>query len=122
MAEQLFVALYTDADVTPKLARLLRERDFDAISAHEVDNAELADSEHLAYATSQGRAILTYNSKDYASLFDQYWWAGREHYGIIVSEQLPIGELLRRVLRFLNTVSADEMRNNYKNLGEFAEK
>ena len=122
MTEQLFVALYADADVTPKLARLLHERDFDAVSAHEAGNTELEDSEHLAYAASQGRAILTYNSKDYAPLFDQYWWAGREHHGIIVSEQLPIGELLRRVLRFLNIVTADEMRNNYKNLGEFAER
>jgi predicted nuclease of predicted toxin-antitoxin system len=122
MAEQLFVGLYTDADVTPKLARLLREREFDAVSAQELGNAELEDSEHLAYAASRGRTILTYNSKDYAPLFDQYWWTGREHYGIIVSEQLPIGELLRRVLRFLNTVTADEMRNNYKNLGEFVER
>jgi predicted nuclease of predicted toxin-antitoxin system len=122
MAERLFVALYTDADVTPKLTRLLRERNFDAVSAHEVGNAELADSEQLAYAVSQGRAILTYNAKDYAPLFDEYWWAGREHYGIIVSEQLPIGELLRRVLRFLDTVTAEEMRNNYKNLAEFAER
>ncbi|MFQ5814310.1 MAG: DUF5615 family PIN-like protein [Anaerolineae bacterium] len=122
MAEQLFVALYTDADVIPKLARLLHERDFDAVSAHEVGNAELEDSEHLAYAASQGRAILTYNTKDYAPLFDEYWWAGREHYGLIVSEQLPIGELLCQVLRFLNTVTADEMQNNYKDLGEFAER
>jgi predicted nuclease of predicted toxin-antitoxin system len=122
MAEQLFVALYTDADVTPKLARLLRERKFDAVSAHEVGNAESEDSEQLAYAASQGRVILTYNAKDYAPLLDEYWWAGREHHGIIVSEQLPIGELLRRVLRFLNTVTADEMRNNYKNLGECAER
>lgn len=122
MAEQLFVALYIDADVTPKLARLLRERKFDAVSAHEVGNAESEDSEQLAYAASQGRVILTYNAKDYAPLLDEYWWAGREHHGIIVSEQLPIGELLRRVLRFLNTVTVDEMRNNYKNLGEFAER
>ena len=26
MANQIFIALYTDADVTPKLARLLREQ------------------------------------------------------------------------------------------------
>ncbi len=120
MAGPLFVALYTDADITPKLARLLRERGFDAVAAHEVGNAELEDAEHLAYAASQGRAILTYSSKDYAPLVDQYWWAGKEHHGIIVSEQLPVGELLRRVLRFLNTMTADEMRNNYRDLAEFA--
>jgi hypothetical protein len=65
---------------------------------------------------------LTYNGKDFMPLFDQYWWSGREHYGIIISEQLPIGELARCMLRLLNSVSADEMKNNYKNLGEFAQK
>ena len=96
MAEPLFVALYCDADVTPKLAKSLRERGFDAISAYESGNMELADAEQLAYAVSQGRAILTHNSKDFAPLVEQYWWEGREHSGVIVSEQLPVGELLRR--------------------------
>lgn len=30
------------------------------------------------------------------------------------------GEMLRRVARLLDTVNADEMRNNWKNLAEFA--
>jgi hypothetical protein len=33
-----------------------------------------------------------------------------------------VGELLRRVLRLLNRVAADEMRDNLKNLAEFAER
>jgi hypothetical protein len=36
---------------------------------------------------------------------------GQEHYGIIVSDQLPIGETVRRLLNLLNQVAADEMRN-----------
>jgi hypothetical protein len=74
----------------------------------------------LAYALSQGRAVLTCNISHFASLFDEYWQGGREHYGIVVSEQLPIGEMLRRALNLLNSVTADEMRNNWKNLAEFA--
>ncbi len=47
--------------------------------------------------------------------------AYEEKQGNIVSERLPLGELLRRILRLLNRVAADEMRDNLKNLGEFAE-
>lgn len=35
----------------------------------------------------------------------------QEHAGIIVSDQLPIGETIRRLLNLLNHVTADEMRN-----------
>jgi hypothetical protein len=118
----LFVKLYTDADVHGKLARLVRQHGFDAVSAYEVGNGGLDDPEQLAYAVSQRRAIVTCNIRHFAPLFDAYWQAGQEHYGIIVSAQLPIGEMLRRVLLLLNSVSADEMRNNYKNLAEFAQR
>lgn len=118
----LFIRLYTDADVHGKLAGLIRQHGFDAVSAYEVDNSRLDDPEQLAYAVSQRRAILTCNIRHFAPLFDAYWQAKRPHYGIIVSEQLPVGETLHRVLRLLDNVSADEMRNNYKNLAEFAER
>jgi len=32
---------------------------------------------------------------------------------------LTVGEMLRCVLRLLNTVSADEMENGYRDLAEF---
>jgi predicted nuclease of predicted toxin-antitoxin system len=99
---------------------LLRERGFDAVSAYEVGNADLSDPEHLVYAAAQDRALLTFNSKDFAVLFDRLWWERTPHPGIIVSEQLPLGELLVRVLRMLDSVTADEMRNGFRNLGEFA--
>jgi len=50
---------------------------------------------------------------------NEYWRAGEEHYGLIVSQQLPLGELLRRVLKMLDTVDAEQMKNSYRDLGEF---
>jgi hypothetical protein len=35
----------------------------------------------------------------------------REHYGIFVSPQLPIGEILRRTLLILSVNSAEQMQN-----------
>lgn len=121
-ANRVFVTLYLDADVDPELARQARQRGFDVVSAYEVGNGRLLDPDQLAYAAGQGRTILTHNARDFAPLFDEWWSTGQSHYGIIVSEQLPLGELLRRTLKLLNSVTAEEMRNNIKNLAEFAER
>jgi hypothetical protein len=121
-ATPLFIALYTDADVGSDLAKQLRERGFDAVSALELGRYRLSDQEQFDYAVSEERAILTFNIKHFTSLFEIYWNAGTAHYGVIVSEQIPFGELLRRALNLLNTVTADEMKNNIKYLGEFVER
>ena len=117
---ELFVTLYVDADITPKLARTLRSQGYDAVSAHEVGNAEATDEEQMAFGVAQGRTLLTCNAQDFTPIFEDYWFAGKDHSGVVVSEQLELGEMLRRVMAFLDSVTADEMRNNWKNLGEFA--
>jgi len=116
---RLFINLYLDADVSRNLARAIRKNGFDAISAKEIGNAELNDRAQLDYAIAGHRAILTHNIQDFAPLMDEYWRVGKEHYGIIVSRQMSLGELLRRVLKMLDTVDADAMRNSYRDLGEF---
>ena len=119
---QLYIALYIDADVSSELARQLRKRNYDAISATESGRQHLTDREQLDYAISEKRAVLTFNNRHFEPLYEEYWNANKEHYGIIVSEQIPLGEMLRRMLKLLDSVSADEMRNSFKNLGEFAER
>jgi len=121
-ATRLFIALYTDADVHGRLAAQVRRRGFDALSTYEAGNATLDDKDQLEYAASQRRAILTCNARHFEPLFEEWWRGGRKHYGVIVSEQLPIGEMLRRVLHLLNTVTADELENGYRDLAEFAER
>ena len=116
----LFVRLYIDADISYKLAQALRGRGFDAVAAREVGMAEASDDEQMAYAAAEGRAILTCNAQDFTPIFRDYWRKQRSHSGVIVSEQLGLGEMLRRAIQFLNSVTADEMRNNWKNLAEFA--
>jgi|GEM_PF-2699275 len=68
---------------------------------------------------SEHRAILTFNVGDFAILHEQYMTEGKEHWGIILSNREPIGELLRRILRLLNSASADELRNQIRWLNEF---
>mgnify|MGYP001025447253 CR=1 FL=1 len=71
----------------------------------------LTDNEQLSYAASQGRALFTFNAADYVRLHLDWLRGGEQHYGIIVSEQLPVGETVCRLLGLLNRVSAEEMRN-----------
>lgn len=107
----LFIRLYLDEDVHKRVAAALRLRHFDVISAHEVRRWGFSDEEQLTYATMENRAIFTYNTADYLQLHLEWLQGGREHSGIIVSNQLPIGETMRRLLNLLNQVTADEMQN-----------
>jgi hypothetical protein len=119
---KLFIALYADEDVHKAFAKEIRRHGFDATSADEENQREVSDEKQLEYATSLGRAILTHNRQDYAPLHEQWLSEGRQHSGIILSTQIPLGELLRRTLRFLDQVTSDEMRNNLRHLNDFAER
>lgn len=95
------IRLYLDEDVDPLLARVLRDRGEDCLSTQEAGNRGLSDAEQLAYAAKQGRAILTFNTRDFVLLAQGYVASGRPHKGIIVSDHLPFRDLLRRVLAML---------------------
>lgn len=105
------IKLYIDEDVWGGLAAALRDRGYDALDAHEANREALSDEKQLAYAVSQGRAILAYNKQDFVPLAKEYFYAGQPHFGIIISCQLEPGELLRRVLNLLSLVSAEEIKD-----------
>ena len=110
----LLIAIYTDEDVTPDLAPALRWRGYTAESTAEANNFELSDEAQLRYAAQPSMALLTYNAQDFIPLAAQWYYQEREHGGIIVSEQYDrhqFGELLRRVLRLLDSLTADEIKN-----------
>jgi len=67
--------------------------------------------EQLAFAASQGRVLVTFNTRHFVPLHKSYLMEGRQHYGIIVSPQYPIGETLRRMLNLLGTLAAADMVN-----------
>ena len=121
-SDRLFIAISTDEDVSTRLADILRERGFDVESVITSGTVRLSDEEQLAQATARGRAILTYNQRDFLLLARQWHDAGREHAGIILSRQFSnreTGELLRQVCNLLDAVSAEEMWNTVRNLQSY---
>ena len=111
MDEENIIRLFLDEDVWLGLAEALRQRDFDAVHVYEVARGSLNDREQMAFAVQQRRAILTHNKRHYIPLVAEYYWAGKEHSGILVIAQLSRGELLRRVEAFLQQRQASKIRN-----------
>jgi predicted nuclease of predicted toxin-antitoxin system len=105
-----------------RLAADLRGQGFDVVRTEEAGQDEASDEEQLDYAASHGRAILTFNIRDFAPLHESWQSAGRPHAGMIVSQQLGSRQyhlLLQRMLRLLNHFSAEEMVGNFVHLEQF---
>lgn len=105
------VALLLDEDVRVLLAQVLRQRGYDVVHVLEAGRTGLSDLEQLEYAVAQGRCVLTHNIRDFVVVHKACQAEGRDHAGIIVSDQLPFRELLRRSLRCMSRLSTDDMRN-----------
>jgi hypothetical protein len=114
MNSSLFIRLYVDEDVHESIASELRRRGYDVLNTREVNQRGLSDAEQLAYAAAENRTLFSFNAADYIALHKKYLDQGREHAGIIISNQIPIGETVRRILILLNQVSADEMRTQLR--------
>jgi predicted nuclease of predicted toxin-antitoxin system len=120
--EELTVRLYLDVHVTWNLVADLRSRGYDVVSTQESGLLTASDDEQLEYAATNGRAIVTFNIRDFAPLHAAWLASGRTHRGIIVSQQLgnrQYGQLLQRLTRLLNCYSADDMRSNLVHLEQF---
>jgi len=111
MVEDEPIRLLIDEDVWLGLAAALRERGFDVIHVYEIARGSLNDREQIAFAVQQQRAILTHNKRHYIPFVAEYYWAGKMHHGILVVDQLPRGELLRRVEAFLRQHQAMQVKN-----------
>jgi Domain of unknown function (DUF5615) len=107
------VALYFDEDTARHaLARELRLRGADAVTALEAGMGRRTDEEQLAWAVSHGRAIYSFNRGDFYELHTLWLHQGQSHCGIILSRQdLSVGEQMRRLLRLISSRTREEMRN-----------
>jgi predicted nuclease of predicted toxin-antitoxin system len=110
----LFIRLYIDEGVHESVAPALRRHGYDVLSVREANRRGLSDTEQLAYAAEQGRVLFSFNAADYIALHLEYLAQGREHAGIIVAKQVPIGETVRRLLILIDQTSADEMHNQLR--------
>ena len=111
--------LHLNEHLSPRLAEQLRQYGFDVTSTLELGMVEADDDEQLAYAASNQRAIVTFNHKDFAARHARYLAEGKEHWGIVLSTEESVDVMRRRLLRLLNALLADELKNQIRWLNEF---
>ena len=83
------------------LIRAWRDRGVDLTTTGEAGLTEADDETVLQWAARKGRVLLTFNAADFCRRHAAWMAAGRHHSGIVIAEQqhLPVGEMMRRILR-----------------------
>ena len=111
--------LLLDEQIWVYLATLLREQGYDVYHVTEVGLDQTPDPEIFQAASEKHRAVVTFNVKDFVPLVKEYFRDGKEHYGIVASDQISQEELKRRVTNLLNSLTADDLKNTIRYLQEF---
>src|SRR4029450_4754028 len=70
--------------MSPIVARVLRDKGIDAVSAHEVGRVQLDDRAQLAEAAGAGRAVVTANGVGFLALAHDAVASNVEHAGIVL--------------------------------------
>ncbi len=117
------IRLYFDEDAMDRnLVQALRARGVEVVTALEAGLIERPDDDHLAYATDRGYVLYGFNAADYYRLHAALLSAGKTHAGIILARQqhYSVGEQMRRLLKLIAAVSAQEMKNRVEFLSAWA--
>ena len=110
----LFVRLYLDEDVSVLIKQLLASRGYDVLTTQEAAMIAAPDPEQLQFASEQGRAIVTHNHGDFEALATEYIADGHHHSGIIIAYRRKPNEIASRLLKILENVTVDEMRDQLR--------
>jgi hypothetical protein len=117
------LSVYFDEDFASSAhARALARAGLDAVRPHDVGMLGRADDEQLAFASSAGRILISYNRKDFQRIHAEWMAAAREHSGILLvfkdSDYSP-GELLRRLRLIAATFASSSLQNQLLYLSNF---
>jgi predicted nuclease of predicted toxin-antitoxin system len=107
------VRFYLDQHLSHALAAGLRSRGIDVLTASDVGRCGLADPDQLAFATAEGRVMVSFDP-DYLALHA----AGVSHAGIAWSPATKhsIGGLINALDLIQAVLTADEMTNHVEYL------
>ena len=113
------IRLFFDEDVPEAVAVGLRLRGYDVVTTRQAGRRGLTDAQQLDYAHSQGILLFSHNAADYTKLHVEYVRKGREHSGILLARQLPVGFIVTAMLKFLSSSKAKDIRNQVVWLSEW---
>lgn len=113
------IRLYLDEDSPLSFAQALLNRGVDVITTQKAGNSSLSDKEQLVFSANEKRTIFTHNKRDFIIPHDVFMNKDAEHSGIILSDQLPVGVMLKRFMKLWFTFKAEEMKNRLEFLSNW---
>lgn len=113
------INFYLDEDVDISLQHALTNRGIEIITTQDAGNIRNTDYEQLMFATREYRVIITHNTRDFMVLHKNFLMTSNTHSGIVVSDQLPVGTLLKRVMKLWFTLDANDMQNRIEFLSNW---
>jgi len=113
------IKVYVDEDIPLSFSQALLNRGVDTVITGVVGNKGFSDAEQLGYAAGKNMPIVTHNKKDFILLHNEYVRSGRKHAGIIVTDQLPVGVMLRRFMKLWFSLTTEEMGNRLEFLSNW---
>jgi predicted nuclease of predicted toxin-antitoxin system len=107
------IQFFFDEHVLAAVARQLRQRGIDVKTAQEAGRCRLPDVDQLAFATSEDRVLMTFDS-DFLALHQ----LGVAHAGIAWchAQKYSIGELVKSLEILHGVMDRDSMRNHVEYL------
>jgi len=98
-----------DQNFLGPVSRALARHGIDVLTAQEADRCGLPDLEQLAFATGEGRVMVTFDP-DFVALHQ----SGVEHGGIAwcPERKYSIGELIQAMLLLHGVMDSEAMRNH----------
>ncbi|MFC2172410.1 DUF5615 family PIN-like protein [Acidobacteriota bacterium] len=97
--------IYLDEDLSPEIARALRKKGIDAISAHDAGNTGLTDAEQLAFAAQEGRCLVTRNARHFILLARSAVRQHESHAGILICSPRLTGSEFATIANRLSKIA-----------------
>ena len=94
----------------------------DAVTTNELGLSGVTDEAQLEAAAGDARVLMTNNIADFVPLHARWLAEGRQHSGIVLFPQqmFTIGETVRRAIRLIENLSAEDMRNRLEWLNSWS--
>ncbi|MDO9123550.1 MAG: DUF5615 family PIN-like protein [Deltaproteobacteria bacterium] len=100
---------YLDEHIPKGVVEGLRRRGVDVLTVQEADRSGDSDEKQLAFATREGRVLVTFDD-DFLRLDA----SGIPHTGVVFSQtgRRTVGELIESLMLIANVIESNEMKNH----------
>ena len=100
---------YLDEHIPKGVVEGLRRRGVDVLTVQEADRSGDSDEKQLAFATREGRVLVTFDDN-----FLRLDASGIPHTGVVFSQtgRRTVGELIESLMLIANVIESNEMKNH----------